>query len=199
MKKLLTLMLAGAIAVSFAGCGASGDSAKTETNSSSSQKKDDISDPLSLLEKVWGSYSEEEKFPAGGGDFSEENMRMDNPGKYSIADAEALDNALGFPAGSAGRISDAASLVHMMNSNTFTAAAFEAKDEKEAETLTGEIKSNILGRQWMCGMPDKVIIASSGRFVVVCFGENQLVDTFKTKLTAAYPSAGIVSEDAITA
>lgn len=201
MKKLFTLILAGILAASFAGCGSSDKEGNSDNGSSASQQaeKDIVSDPVSLLSGVWDTYGENDKFPVAGGDFSEENMNPEGAGRYSISDPDAIDNALGFPVASVDKIEDAASLLHMMNGNTFTAAAYQVKDEKEAANVASEIKSNILARQWMCGMPDKLIVAVSGKYVVSCFGENEIVDTFKSKLTEKYPSVKIVSEDAITA
>ena len=47
-------------------------------------------------------------------------MRDGAPGNFSMDDADLLDSSLGFPAAEAGKIDGAASLVHMMNLNTFT-------------------------------------------------------------------------------
>lgn len=201
MKKLITLILAGILAASFTGCGNSDKEENSPNSSSSSQQseQDVASDPVSLLSGVWETYAEDDKFPVAGGDFSEENMNPEGAGRYSISDPDAIDNALGFPAASVDKLEDAASLLHMMNGNTFTAAAYQVKDKKEAENVASELKSNILARQWMCGMPDKLIVAVSGKYVVSCFGENEIVDTFKSKLTEKYPSVKIISEDAVTA
>ena len=58
------------------------------------------------------------------------NMRDGAPGNFSMDDADLLDSSLGFPAAEAGKIDGAASLVHMMNLNTFTCGAFHVKRQR---------------------------------------------------------------------
>ena len=112
-------------------------------------------------------------------------------------DADLLDSSLGFPAAEAGKIDGAASLVHMMNLNTFTCGAFHAKDSGDVAVLCASLRENILDRHWMCGFPDKLVIVTVGDYVVSVYGSTDLVDTFTAKLAAAYPSAKTVSDDPI--
>ena len=61
MKKFLTLLLAAAMTLSLAACGS-----KTDDNSgNNSQPASD----LELLNAVWANYSDDDKFPAAGGDY----------------------------------------------------------------------------------------------------------------------------------
>ena len=194
MRKSLVIVLAAAtLSLSLTACG-------NKANNEPSKVEDQqvaITDSLELLNNVWAGYADEEKFPAAGGDFSEENNTMDAPGVYSIEDAEAVDYALGFPAADIDKIDGAASLTHMMNANTFTCGAYHVKDSKDIETLAADIKENIMNRQWMCGFPDKLVVANVGDYLVAFFGKNETMDTFQNKLTDAYPSVTIISEDTI--
>lgn len=193
MKRLLLAFLAAAMTISMAACGNnSGDSSGGAAGSSSS-----IKDPLELLTTVWNSYSDGDKFPAAGGDMSEENNSMDGPGIFDITDTDALDSSLGFPAASADRIDSAASLMHMMNANTFTCGAYHVKSGEDSSALAEDIKDNILNRQWMCGFPDKLIIAVVDDYVVSVFGENDMTDTFASKLQTAYEQTEFVCEEPI--
>ena len=81
-------------------------------------------------------------------------------------------------------IDNAASLVHMMNANTFTAAAYHATGD--TAELAQQLRDNIMHRQWMCGFPDKLVVAEVGEYVVTVFGANELVDTFMTHLNGIY-------------
>lgn len=184
MKKNILLLLTAALTVLLAACGA--DSGQSS-----------IKDAVELLNTVWDSYGEDEKFPAAGGDMSEENMTMNAPGKYSVEDAQMLDSALGFPQASAGRIDGAASLVHMMNANTFTCGAYHVKDAGDISDITDSLKENILKRQWICGFPDKLVVASTDDYVISFFGDADIVNTFKEKLFAAYPQTQLVCEEKI--
>ena len=112
-------------------------------------------------------------------------------------DADLLDSALGFPTAEAGKIDGAASLMHMMNLNTFTCGAFHAKDSGDVTALCAAVRENILARRWMCGFPEKLVIVTVGDYIVSVFGHADPVDTFTAKLAAAYPNAKTVSDDPI--
>ena len=157
----------------------------------------EIADSLALLTTVWDSYTEDEKFPAAGGDY--ENNVMDGPGSIDISTLEAdeLDYLLALNAEGAALIDDAASLTHMMNANTFTCGAFRAQKAEDVETLAKSLRDNIQQRQWMCGFPDKLVIFTLDRYVVSVFGKEEITNTFRDKLTACYPSAVIAYEEAI--
>ena len=174
MKRIVSILLCAVLLLSLAACGASAP-ADTDDNAPASA--------LELLETVWNSYSEDEKFPAAG--------------NFSMDDADLLDSSLGFPAAEAGKIDGAASLVHMMNLNTFTCGAFHVKDSGDVAALCASLRENILDRHWMCGFPDKLVIVTVGDYVVSVYGYTDLVDTFTAKLAAAYPSAKTVSDDPI--
>ena len=63
-----------------------------------------------------------------------------------------------------------------------------------AETMHEAIAS----AQWMCGFPDKMVIATIGNeYVVASFGINDAMNPFEEKLSAAYPAAEIVYSEAI--
>ena len=187
MKRIVSAVLCAVMLFVLTACGASAPSDADAAPASA----------LELLETVWNSYSDDEKFPAAGGDYSEENMRDGDPGNFPITDAEVLDSALGFPAAEAGKIDGAASLVHMMNLNTFTCGAFHAKDSGDVTALCGALRENILARRWMCGFPEKLVIVTVGDYIVSVFGHADPVDTFTAKLAAAYPNAKTVSDDPI--
>lgn len=190
MKRLLTVLLTAVLAVSLLACGGG----KTENGNSSTPA---ISDSLELLNKVWGSYSDSEKFPVAGGDLSEANNKMDAPGKYDISDADAIDNSLGFPAADIAKIDNAASLMHMLNSNSFTCGVYHVKSADDVNAVAGDIKTNVMGMRWMCGFPDKLVVMSVDDYVVAFYGLDEFVDTFKTKVTGVYSQAKVISETPI--
>ena len=157
--------------------------------------KPEIASALELLSSVWTTYADEEKFPAAGGDMSEEHMSMDGPGIYDLQDAEAIDSVFGVPKDTVEWADDAASLMHMMNANTFTCGAFHIKDSNKCSAFADNIKANLKDRQWMCGFPDKLVVMGVGDYIVSIFGKNEQVDTFKDKLLQVYPSATIMCEE----
>ena len=162
MKKLVALMLAAALAVSVTACGG-GTNTETTKDDTEGKKAVDI------LTDVYAAYEEDEKFSIAGGDY--ENMVMDAPGTVNVANGETLDTLLGFPADSAELLDDAASMMHMMNQNTFTAGVYHVVNADDVQTVADAIKENILNRQWMCGFPDDLVIYSVGTsYVAAVFG-----------------------------
>lgn len=192
MKKLLAMLLAALCLLGLTACAAKGEAAGTEE---SAQPK--IADALTLLNTVWESYGEDEKFPASGGDYNEENMTTDAPGKVGLEDAESIEYLLSVPADVLAQFDDAASLIHMMNTNTFTCGAFHMTDETQAETIAASMREYLMNKQWMCGFPEKMVIVSVGGYLVECFGAEDLVTTFSEKLLAAYPEATVLNDEPI--
>ena len=66
MKKFLTLLLAAAMTLSLAACGSKNDG---NANGGDSQP----ADALALLNTVWSSYADDDKFAVVGGDYDEAN------------------------------------------------------------------------------------------------------------------------------
>lgn len=188
MKKTIAIVLTIILALSLAACAAKQPAASDDIGVDSAK---------ALLDTVWNSYSDDEKFPAMGGDNSEQNMTDGAPGTYSVADASELDRVFGLPEADGAQVDDAASLQHMMNLNTFTCAAFHLKEGADAAAIADRTRANIQSRQWICGFPDKLAIAIVGDYLVTLFGAEDLVDTFTAKLTAAFPAAQIVADEAI--
>ena len=116
MKKIIAIALAAVTVLSFAAC--TKQNGENGTTTPSAAAKEQAKSALEILEKVWSKYSNDEKFPATGG--SEKQMKEDMPGKFDVSDAEALDFELGFPKAQASEIDDAASLMHMLNQNSFS-------------------------------------------------------------------------------
>lgn len=187
MKKIISILLAAAMVLAFAACG----------NNSGNNGGNDaaVTDPLEVLNKVWSSLPEDQKFPASGGDI--ENPTDDKPGKFDISDTDNLDYMLSFPAGSVDLIDSAASLTHMMNMNTFTCGAYHAKNSADAKTLAQSLRDSIQSRQWMCGFPDKLVVITINEVVVAMYGDEELINSFRDTLTASYPAAVIDFDEAI--
>ena len=186
MKRTLSLMLALVMAVSLMACGKKDDG---------KNNADAPADSLALLTKVWDSYTDDEKFPAAGGDY--ETSVDDAPGAFDPSNADNLNFLLTVPTEDASLIDDAASLMHMMNANTFTAGAFHVASSSDVDSVVSDLKDNIMNRQWMCGFPDKLVILTLGDYVISCYGAEDLVDQFSEKVTEAFADAAVVCDEAI--
>lgn len=177
MKKFLVIILTAVLALSMVGCG----SKKEEGQASGAAVKDS----LEILTTAWTNFDEANRFPISGGGYN--NMTMDVPGVLDAADTDSLTALLSFPVDSVGMIDDAASMMHAMNANTFTAAAYHLTDAANQQALADALKDSIMNTQWLCGFPEVMLIASVGNdYVVTCIGNTALVEEFKAQITAAY-------------
>lgn len=156
-----------------------------------------VDDALTILNAIWNTYSDEEKFPAAGGD--SEHAVDGAPGSFDVSNADSLSYQLTFPADDASLIDSAASLVHMMNLNTFTCGAFHVADANNVTRLADDLRTTIQAKHWMCGFPDKLVIVTVGQSVFSVYGNEELVNTFRDKLLASYPTAAAVYDEAINA
>ena len=175
MKKWIAMLLAVMTAVSLTACAAKSGGQETAS---------DIPDALTILDTVWASYSEE-------------NMTDGKPGKVSLEKPSEIEYLLTLPASVIEEADDAASLFHMMNGNTFTCGVLHLKDAGQLDAAAGEVKTYVMNTQWMCGFPDKLVVASLDGYLISVFGAEDLVDTFRDKLQTAYPGTQIVSDDPI--
>lgn len=186
MKKLMAALLAALTLLALAGCGE-----KKDNNGGAAGAP---ATPLELLETVWNSYTEADRFAVVGGDFSEENAVEDAPGKFSLADPDTVEATLGLPAADVSKVTDCATLSHMMNSNTFTCGVFATED---AAGVAKILEDSLMNTHWICGFPDLVRLYTLGNYVVEIYGAQELVDEFSEKLTAAYPDAVMVCDKPI--
>ena len=177
------------------GCGKSNETPTPDGDTTVSITVDAV-DSADLLTKVWNTYDEADKFPIGGGDY--ENRVMDTVGAFDVTKTEDLDALLGMPAAGAAMIDDAASMMHMMNANTFTAGAYHLTDASNKQALADVLKDNIMNRQWMCGFPETLIIVTvDDNYVISAFGNGQIIETFKNKISGVYDNATVVYEESL--
>ena len=160
------------------------------------EKEESKQAALELLNKVWSSYTDDEKFPAAGGDY--DNSVDDAAGAVNIANAENLSYLFTFPASDVVKLDGAASLMHMMNGNTFTCGAFHVASADDVSAIAQDIHSEISDKHWMCGFPDKMLIATSGNLIVSVYGDEELVNTFRDKLLALDTGFTAVYDEAIS-
>ena len=170
------------------------ETAAGETGTDSSES---ISSPeADLLNSIYTSFAEDQKFPIGGGDSA--NLVMDAPGAFDITNVEELESSLGFPSSQAANIDGAASMIHMMNANTFTGAAYHLIDGADADAFAEAVKETVLAKQWICGMPDTLVILSADRYIITAYGNAELIENFKTTALSAVSGSEVILETPIT-
>ena len=216
MKKKIALLLLTVMTVSLIGCGekdttggnddATNNDVVVEDNVEDDTTEDDNTNDngnveigegaVGVLQSIWSAYEEENKFAAGGGDSA--NMMMDEPGAFDVNNTEELDATLGFPTDYADKIDDAASLMHMMNANTFTGGVYHVTNADDVTVVADALKENIMNRQWMCGFPETLIIVTvDDNYVISAFGNGQIIETFKNKTTSVFQDATVVYEESL--
>lgn len=170
MKKLLALLLTLPLALAIAGCGS--DAPASDQNAEPA-----YADSLAVFSAAWDAYAEDDKFFALGGTFA---APVDGaPGAYDLSDTETLTYSFCIPADLLGSIDNAATLMHAMNANSFTGSVVHFVDGTDVDAAIGAIEAQVAETQWMCGIPEKLMIATvPGNYVVVAFGATDIMNTF---------------------
>lgn len=185
MKKLAVLLLAGVMTLGLVACG-------TKNADLESGSKVEIADATELLTKTWEAVPEDKKFAVVGGDA--ENMVEEKAGKFNLEKAEelGLENTMCYPLDAVEYVDDAASLIHGMISNGFTAGAYHVTDAANVQNVVDAIKERTMNNRWMCGFPEKLIIVTVDDYVISAFGYLDNIDAFSEALTSVYGDAAVV-------
>jgi len=194
MKKMLALMMALVMVLSMVAC-APANSGETTVGTTEAP----VAVPanaVEILNNIWALYGDDEKFAIVGGDPAD--MNMEGPGSWNMSNAANLTYSLLIPEAELANVDDAASLMHMMNANTFTSGTVHLKDGVNAATFAATMKDTIMNNPWMCGFPERMVIASfGGNYLLIAFGVNDAMTPFCQKLATAYADAAILYDEAI--
>lgn len=104
-------------------------------------------------------------------------------------------------------VEEAASLFHGMNANFLTSGALKLKEGTDVAALAQAIRDALANNWWMCGSPDRFVVASVGDYLFVIYGhdgagdENYaneiLVTPMVNALTEKYSSAQILFDEKV--
>lgn len=213
MKKFLCLTLSAVLAVSlFAGCRRN-EPENTDPSKDPTQNTTPDTDPtdaptggtvsgeseaVDLLSSIWDKFGDDEKFASYGGDV--ENAVDNAPGQLDLKNVEEITSKFMLPQEHIGKVKDAASLVHLMNSNIFTAALFRLENAADTEAVADAIFQRLQNQQWICGSPDRLLVAEvlPGRILMVYAG-NDAMTMFREKMDAVFADAVILHDQAVAA
>ncbi len=168
------------------------ETSEDETSEAEEQTK---STALTLINEIWASYGEDEKFAVGGGD--SENLNFEGPGAFDVAKTEELEATLAFPVAHVDKIDGAASMINAMMANNFTTGVYHMTDSENYQELADAVKTNILGRQWLCGMPEQFVVMIVEDHMIAAFGLTDAINTFRDKVTDSYEAAVVLHEGAV--
>ena len=132
---------------------------------------------------------------AMGGFTADGAAAADNaPGNVDMTTSDYLQYNLLVPEAQWASVTEAASLIHAMNANTFTCGAYKVAD---VAAFAEAMKEAILNNQWMCGFPERLLVVNVGGVVVVAFGVNDAMTPFQTHLAEAYAGAETLIDEPI--
>ena len=193
MKRKITLFLVTVMILALAGCGDGQEQSSKEQQGADASEYEQA---LDVLNAVVDTYAEDELFSMYGGD--SEHAVTDAPGVYDIRKKEELDASFGLSGSEYDKVGDVATMVHMMNANIFTGAAYHLKDGTDIDAFVEVVESNILSKQWVCGQPDTLVMIRVGdAYVISVYGEAETVETFKTHALSALSGAEVITETPI--
>ena len=162
--------------------------------------------PIQAPQNNWGTYGEDEQFPVVGGASAyhaaqiekDENYMMPSaPGKFALTETDELTFKMLVPETEHSKLTEAATMVHMMNGNNFSCGAYRLA-AADVDAFVTAMKAAVTGNRWMCGMPETLLIATiGGEYVVVVWGVGDAMNPFETKFVAAYPTAKLVVDEAL--
>lgn len=182
MKKIISVMLVLAMALSLAACAPSGSNETTGPNETTTPAPAGPATALEVLETVWNAWDFEYKsYMMGAGNVE------GAPGAVETTDTDTLQYLLYVPEANLADVQSAASVTHMMNANNFTAAAFLVKD---ASAFAATMKDTLMNNQWMCGFPETLMVYTLGNnCVIIAFGIEEDLSGYRTTLTGTYKDA----------
>ena len=86
----------------------------------------------------------------------------------------------------------------MINLNSFTSGVVHLKPGVSASDLAKAVRDEIKEMRWMCGFPDRLIVASVGEtYVLIAFGTEEYMSVFSAKLSVAFRGAQILYDEPI--
>jgi hypothetical protein len=216
MKKIIALILACLmLTMSFVAC----DKGETETTTESVENNQTeapagdttaeetteavvelpYKSAIELLQIIFEKYNaaqatDDTKLWVSGGNINNfETCNMEGPAAFVALADEDYNQNLGIPAAEASKIASAASMFNMMNANTFNCFTVQLTEGTDADAFVNTVKDSILSRQWICGSPEKLVIAKApGNYVIVVWGVvefggivNPVAESFSTSVEGA--------------
>lgn len=216
MKKLIALLLVLVMAVSMVACGENPETTAptTEPTNAPTQTPTEPSvqlpaTALEFLQNAWTTHfnalPEEQKFPTCGG-YSDnfEDMVTDNAGPIKLEMEGAL-YTLFVPEEGYANVEEASNIMNMMNGNTFTAGVMKLKEGTDIAAFVKPIYEALANNHWICGQPDRFVIASVGNYVVVMYGHDgveidgfkngEIITPFLNTMTEMYPGLVVLHNE----
>lgn len=210
MRKMLLLLLCAALLGAMLGGCRRNDSNPTDgTTQMPTPSTDDFvptdsmptgtanSQSAKILGDIWAQYAEDERFTCYGG--TVESAVNDGPGDLDMKAKDELTSKYLIPEERLYELSEGASLVHMMNSNIFTAVVVKITDDGTPEDLASGWRDRIQSNQWICGQPDRLILVRvDDSHLLMAFGAADVMTVFRGHLLEALEGASTLYDETVT-
>ena len=215
MKKIIALTLALLmLTMSFVACTGNGETTTEapETTVAPETTEEVTEAPVvlpyanaaELLQIIFDKYNaaqatDDTKLWVCGGNINNfDTCNPEGPAAFVALDNEDYNANLGIPAAEASKIASAASMFNMMNANTFNCFTVQLNEGVDADAFVSTLKDNILARQWICGAPEKLVIAKApGNCIIAVWGVVEfggIVDPVAQSFATSVEGAQIVVE-----
>ena len=204
MKKIIAMLLALTLAFGLVACAnnggdntTTGQTTQTTEGTTGEETVGELvatTKALEIMTTIWNALPAEQKFPVMGGDAN--HMVDGAPGLHSLTDEGILYTML-VPEAEVANIDEAATMVNAMMINNFCGGVYHVTGDAKAfaEAMHGAISTN----RWMCGMPEKMVIAIiDGEYVLAMYGLNDFVNALETEMGKAYTNVQTLYSEAIT-
>ena len=206
MKKLIAMLLALVLVMGLVACGNTTAPETTPATTEATEATEEITEGTEGTEEIldtvpvaepnaattvynaiWEKIPEEERFFVMGGDFS---APVDGaPGNYPV-DSEALASELYAPAEELSKVESISCLRHAMMANNFLGAVYHITNADDVATFVEAMHTALGSVQWLCGMPEMLnITVIDGEYVFVAYGLADVITSFETAISAAFPGA----------
>lgn len=151
-----------------------------------------------ILANIWAAYADDQRFAVYGG--AVENSVADGPGDLDMMNADELTSRYLLPEKHLALVQEGASLVHLMNNNIFTAVVFKLTDSQRLNTVAKDLRDNVQQNRWICGQPDKLLIADMGDDqLLMVFASNDAMEAFRANMGKVYAGAKTLYSENILA
>lgn len=146
-----------------------------------------------ILKDIWAAYSPEERFSVYGG--CPERPAENGPG--DVPAGEFLESSLFVPPELFYSITEGATLIHQINSKLFSCGVLKLTHTQE-EDFALVLRNSLRGVRWQGSRPERYLIAVPQEgFVLVAFGNREMIKTFSQYLQQTFPQGRILYEEPI--
>ena len=208
MKKLIALVMALAMLATFAACGTTGEN-KGENNENKETTTENIGEDITnnlagedeetgeqeetqestedtttandIMDYTWGMIPADQMPNVIGGHYSNEFTGA--PASYELSYEDELAAMLMIPENQIENVIDASTAVHLMNANSMTLGMVKLAEGTDMKAFADDVYKTISENQWMCGFPEKLVIAQIHEdYVFIAYGLTDLLDLFTQNL-----------------